>query len=275
MHTNILKKIFVGAVLFLFISVSIAPSINFNVVKASNDNDFVEVTTQACGIKGYGNTTVKLTRRQYQNLEQYLVEFRARLNKTTTREEVVPLFKEAVVELNKYGLLPKGMSVERAQKLVTNGHQKIERLLKPYLSRDDRSDTVNSFCLVATHWTASYEINFLTIFFGLMFFFFFGFSMITQNFYNLSLCLLLSAFVCTALMELFFVIKIPVGFMTTIHRYGAAEVLSFFSVGLHGIQSNKSEVDGIGGFTGLKIYLNSSSALYKEPFYLGSALRIV
>ena len=31
------------------------------------DDDLVEVTTQACGIKGYGNTTVKLTREQYQN----------------------------------------------------------------------------------------------------------------------------------------------------------------------------------------------------------------
>jgi hypothetical protein len=77
------------------------------------------VTSQACGIKGFGNTTVKLTKQQYQNLEQYLVDFRARLNKTTTREEALPLFKEAVVELNKYGLLPKGMSVKNAQKIVT------------------------------------------------------------------------------------------------------------------------------------------------------------
>jgi len=64
-----------------------------HVVKAYNDNDLVEVTTQACGINGFGNTTVKLTRQQHQSLEQYLVEFRARLNKTTTREEVVPIFK--------------------------------------------------------------------------------------------------------------------------------------------------------------------------------------
>ena len=88
------------AIVFLFIGVAIAPSINFTVVKASNDNDLVEVTTQACGIKGYGNTTVKLTREQYQNLEEYLVEFRERLNQTSTREDAVPIFKEAVVELD-------------------------------------------------------------------------------------------------------------------------------------------------------------------------------
>ena len=105
------KWLAIGIIL-LFVGVTIAPTINFNTVKASTDDDLVEVTTQACGIKGYGNTTVKLTREQYQNLEQYLVEFRARLNQTSTREEAVPIFKEAVVELDKYGLLPKGMSVE-------------------------------------------------------------------------------------------------------------------------------------------------------------------
>jgi hypothetical protein len=112
------KGLVVGIVL-LFIGVTVAPSINQSVVKASNDNDLVEVTTQACGIKGYGDTTVKLTREQYQNLEQYLVEFRARLNQTTTREEAVPIFKEAVVELNKYGLLPRGMGVKQVQNIVT------------------------------------------------------------------------------------------------------------------------------------------------------------
>jgi len=114
----LMRKGLAVGIIFLFIGVTVAPSINFTVAKASNDNDLVEVTTQACGIKGYGNTTVKLTREQYQNLEQYLVEFRAKLNQTTTREEAVPIFKEAVVELDKYGLLPKGLSVEQAQKLI-------------------------------------------------------------------------------------------------------------------------------------------------------------
>jgi len=113
-----MKKIFASYIIFLFIGVAVAPSINTSVVTASHDDDLVEVTAQACGFKGYGDTTVKLTREQYQNLEQYLVDFRARLNQTTTRDETVPIFKEAVVELDKYGLLPRGMSVEQVQRLV-------------------------------------------------------------------------------------------------------------------------------------------------------------
>jgi hypothetical protein len=145
------KYLAVGIIL-LFVGVAIAPTINFTVVKASNDNDLVEVTTQACGIKGYGNATVKLTRQQFQNLEQYLTEFRAKLNLTTTREEAVPNFKEAVVELNKYGLLPKGMSVEKAQRLVIGGYH-INKLINQIINRNpgnqiNTTNESNYFCLI-------------------------------------------------------------------------------------------------------------------------------
>jgi hypothetical protein len=147
-----MKKLLVVGIIFLFIGVAIVPSINFNIVRASQDNDFVEVTTQACGVDGYANTTVKLTREQYQNLKQYLVEFRAKLNQTTTREEAVPIFKEAVLELNKYGLLPKGMGVERAQQLITGYYQQrgYERLMKtPFLKNQmNASNRSNYLCLV-------------------------------------------------------------------------------------------------------------------------------
>ena len=148
-----IRKWLVIGIILLFVGVTIAPTINFQVVKASTDDDLVEVATQACGIQGYGNTTVKLTREQYQNLEQYLVEFRARLSQTTTREEAVPVFKEAVVELDKYGLLPAGMSVEQAQRLVTGRFQNKniirlqEKFIRNHLIPLDNSS--NYFCLIA------------------------------------------------------------------------------------------------------------------------------
>jgi hypothetical protein len=148
------KWLAIGIIL-LFVGVTIAPTINFQVVKASADDDLVEVTTQACGIKGYGDTTVKLTREQYQDLESYLVEFRARLNQTSTREEAVPIFKDAVVELDKYGLLPKGMSVERVQNIVIRNFQN-ERLIQSIKKKCcDRqlSGSSNFLCLVAGNTT--------------------------------------------------------------------------------------------------------------------------
>jgi len=126
----LLKKGVAVAIILLFLCVAVVPCINISVVKAATDNNLVEVTTEAYGIKGFGNHTVKLTKQQNQNLERYLADFRERLNTTTTREEAVPLFKEVVVELNKYGLLPKGMSVEHAQRLVTGYYQNSNILRK-------------------------------------------------------------------------------------------------------------------------------------------------
>ena len=129
-------------IIFLFIGVVIAPSINFNTGKASKDDKLVEVTIQACGIKGYKDTTVKLTKEQYKNLKQYLVEFRTRLNQTSTREEATPIFKEAVLELDMYGLLPEGMNIEQAQKFITgtfestHGKSMIEKLFYKNIYQD-------------------------------------------------------------------------------------------------------------------------------------------
>ncbi|MFA5102853.1 MAG: hypothetical protein WC525_06830 [Candidatus Thermoplasmatota archaeon] len=148
-----IKKILAVSIILLFLGVAVAPSINLSVATASQEDDLVEVTTQAYGIKGYGGTTVELTREQYQNLEEYLVEFRARLNQTSTREEAVPIFKEAVVELDKYGLLPQGMKVTQAQNLVTGvvQNRNIMMIQNKLFSKNvvAQETTVNLFCLIA------------------------------------------------------------------------------------------------------------------------------
>ncbi len=148
-------------IILLFVGVTLAPTINQRVVKASTDDDLVEVTTQACGIQGYGDTTVKLTKEQYQNLERYLGEFRARLNQTSTREEAIPIFKEAVVELDKYGLLPKGISVQHAQKLVIGPSYTLisKNLMKRVPNNTAVNGVLNFFCLVTGNTNRTYPVN--------------------------------------------------------------------------------------------------------------------
>ena len=148
----LIRKCLVVGIIFLFVGVVVPSSINFSVVKASYDEDFVEVITQACGVNGFGNTTIKLTREQYQNLEWYLVEFEHRLNQTITRAEAIQLFKESVIELDKYGLLPKGMNRATAERLVTGGHQcvAVEQLFKKSIIRNQGyvSDKINALCSI-------------------------------------------------------------------------------------------------------------------------------
>jgi hypothetical protein len=165
----LLRKCLVIGIILLFVGVSIVPIVNLHIVKASNDNDLVEVTTQACGINGFENTTVKFTREQYQNLEQYLVDFRARLNQTTTREEAVPLYNEAVVELNNYGLVPKGMSVVQTQRLVLGGYKNavIDRLTHKHTD----SEPLNSHCFITGIVRINQSIGLIAGIGALLFFF--------------------------------------------------------------------------------------------------------
>jgi hypothetical protein len=122
-NSHLLRKGLTVAVILLFVGVAVAPSINFSVVKAASDNELIEVTSEACGIKGYGNTTVKLTIRQYHEVEQLFDELNIQLDKAKTREDVVTIYHNAIIGLNKYGLLPKGMTIELAQRLVTGRYQ--------------------------------------------------------------------------------------------------------------------------------------------------------
>jgi len=266
------KKGLVVSVILLFISLAVAPSINFSVVKASNDNELVEVTTEACGIKGFGNTTVKLTKQQYQNLEQYLVDFRARLNQTTTKEEAVPIFKEAVVELNKYGLLPKGMSVEKAQKFVTmlyQGNCNFEKLSNCAKFPKSGLTFSNIFCLLLLHCDSTeYNVEFGLL--SLPFLFFFAlFFIFSFHFYNIQLALLfLIPTIISAIIgvpSLLFNRISPLKFwvIAVIGSYNQA-----WSIGLMGYQKINNSTLLI-GFKGLRIILPD-----KSGYDIGQAMAI-
>lgn len=110
------------AVAFLFLSSAVASPISSTFAKASTDTGMVEVRVEPCGLRGVEGSTVRLTRQQYQTMEQYFSKFQEQFSQTTTRAEAVPLFRDAVVELNSYGLVPKNLGVEQAQRLVT-GYQ--------------------------------------------------------------------------------------------------------------------------------------------------------
>jgi hypothetical protein len=245
-----MKKLLVIGIIFLFIGVAVAPSINFNIVKASNDNDLVEVTSQACGIKGFGNTTVKLTKQQYQDLEQYLVDFRARLNQTTTRDEAVPIFKEAVVELNKHGLLPKRMNVELTQRLVTIGYrmQNVPKIVKKSLQI-----SINYDCLFTAVFYDSGEYNIWVRIAE-------WFSQFVGGYYFSPGLLLLFIFFLIGYLK-------PLRFNNEIDVLG--HVVSFFSIGLGGVKFGQYYIGKVLGFTGLKIILNNH-----DSFYLGYAVDI-
>jgi len=132
--------------------------VGYNSTKGLHENEYVDMTIQPCGIKGFGNKTVRLTRQQYENLSGYLEDFNARLNQTKTREDASPLFQEAVVELNKYGLLPKGMSVQKAQDFLYK--QPSFTKLNQFFNKNSRQDNITNLCaLTYANSFMVYKIN--------------------------------------------------------------------------------------------------------------------
>ncbi len=142
-----MKNFLAVAVIFLLIGLSVAPSINANISKEA----LVEFTTEVCGLNG-GKQTVKLSHKEAEEVEALFDSIRIRLNETDSREEAEEIFKEAVVELDKYGLLG-GLSVNQAQRLLSNNFRYL-RLLK-HIRNDlgnpqkNNSEINNMFCLVA------------------------------------------------------------------------------------------------------------------------------
>jgi hypothetical protein len=261
------KKLFAIGIIFLFIGVAVAPSINSTVAKASTDNDLVEVTSQACGIQGFGNTTVKLTKEQYQDLEKYLVDFRAKVNQTTTREEAIPIYKDAVVELNKYGLLPKGMSIEQAQKFIS-GPQLTSKQIEhiegvPKNTRIGRSMVVhNLFCFVNAH-AISYNINLNpTGFFGFLLLVIGIFLEFTGNGSVLTVANFLIPI--GYFLILYSQLKPFIPMSIIMEMYG-----NYSSIGLLGLVQGSNSSITLLGFTGFEIISGTA-----EKYYLGWAIAI-
>lgn len=151
--TTVLREAVVIFIVLLFVGVSASSSIAFYATKNPQNDDLVEMTTQAYGFYDNGITTVKLTREQYQDLMLYLVEFRAQLNRTTTQGETAYIFREAIAELDTYGLLPVGLTLKQAQQIVTGMVQKkifrsYQRLLVQIITSSQEDDS-NTLCLIA------------------------------------------------------------------------------------------------------------------------------
>ena len=140
-----MKKLISVAVITLFIGLAFAPSINANVRKEG----LVEFTTEVCGLNG-GKKTVKLTEEEANEVETLFDSIRERLNTSETRDEAEEVFKEAVIELDKYGLLG-GLSVRQAQRLITGKYQdsRVRELMKKLYGIVHVDNDSNYLCMVA------------------------------------------------------------------------------------------------------------------------------
>jgi hypothetical protein len=291
-----LKRVIAFAVVLLFFGVTVLPAVQYSVVQASFDNDSIDVSVQTCGMDGVGNTMVRLTRTQCQHLEEYFQEIHARLNQTENREDTVLIFKEAVVELAQYGLLPKKMNIEQAQRLVTRSAGLIHQRESP----SDIKGISNLFCLItgrATNCTlAGILATGIQLFFYLLSsFFYYGphywpsltlLGRIWASFYPVFVLRneylsgeILSLFSPFNLMAFGFSgfghgTSLSKGWVSTFGMLGKQKYSGSFSGSiLYPVMTLDKSIayTGVFGFTGFKIFFETPT---NPSFFLGTALRV-
>ena len=271
------KKKGVIAVIFLFISLAIVPSIHANIQSETLDSELVEITMEVCGLSGQTPKTIQLTREQAEKVERLFDEIKIKLNNVETRVEKVKIFNEAIVELDKYGLLV-GLDVELAKQMVTWRFQ----------------NSGNRMCLIVGRTSE-------TTFYGP------GLTILSQIILNLPLYYIKDLYKAFLYFYQIFNICRPINFFGFGHticmgRYLIDDVSGgsrhspasgwITTFGLNGLQrwngsmygnlslsnferyyglSGTIDYPGIAGFIGLKIDLNW---LETNWFYLGSALKV-
>jgi|GEM_PF-5297691 len=139
-----MNKAYVVGIILIIVCAGVIPCVDAQVVNTAATNESITVTSEACGGQDSKGASVQLTGEQYQNLQRFLNEFKTQLYQASSREDVTRLFRDAVVELNEYGVLPQGLNVQEAQRLVTG----TPRHLGGW-ARLARSNTSNYLCLIA------------------------------------------------------------------------------------------------------------------------------
>ena len=260
------RKWVVFGIILLFIGVAVAPSITISVVKASNNDDLVEVTTLACGIKGYRDTTVKITRQQARELDQLFESLNRKLDTAISREESVHIYHEATIELSMYGLLPQGMTIDQAQHLVMGWNQNYHQGI---LTRQQEifPKCVNAFCLLWMYATPNPSGFLFTAIFYL------GALMII----GIPLTILLSKVGAEnfAVDLLEFIVRHPFKFMNLV--FIGDVLVDFHSFGLKGAEQRDGDhaLSAFLGYTGLIITLFEDESHLTRYYCLGSALAVM
>ena len=159
-----MKKAIVVGISLLCIITFLISNLVVITAKASDDTHIAKVTSQVYGVRGFGDTTVHLTEQQYRTLRTYLKTFQERLNQTTTREEARTLFREAIAELDVYGLLPKGMTVTQTLRAVSGEQTKLmpwffQKTKQEFLLAEANisSRVINLFCFFYAHTWFAFE----------------------------------------------------------------------------------------------------------------------
>ena len=114
-----MKKLMVVGIIILFISVSVAPSINANIGRTPVKSKLVETSIRIHRTRGITPYTLRLTEKVSDEIDRIFDNLKVSLDSAETDKEIDEIYDDAVESLYELGMFPK-MTVEEAKQLVTS-----------------------------------------------------------------------------------------------------------------------------------------------------------
>jgi hypothetical protein len=114
-----MKKLLVVGIIILFISVSVAPSINANIYRTPVKSKFVETSVRIHRARSITPFTLRLTERESKEIDVIFDNLKVSLDSAETDEEIDRIYDDAVESLYELGMFPR-MSINEAKQLVTS-----------------------------------------------------------------------------------------------------------------------------------------------------------
>ena len=145
-----MKKIVVIGVIALFVGMGFQPAFA-TVQLEDNDMDFINITSEFTGLKR--KHTVKMTHNEVDEFYAFFDSIYEKLNNTESDDETSLIINEAVLELDRYGLLC-GLSVEEVQKRFSNYYKLKGEIVTNHISGKENSD-----CLIVGRVLRAYFIH--------------------------------------------------------------------------------------------------------------------
>jgi hypothetical protein len=112
-----MKKLLIVVIIVLFISVSIAPSINANVGRIPDNGKLVETSIRIHRARSITPYTLKLSEKESDEVDRIFDNLKVRLDTAVTGEEIDEIYDDAVESLYELGLFPR-MTLKEAKQLV-------------------------------------------------------------------------------------------------------------------------------------------------------------
>jgi hypothetical protein len=150
MYTMVDKRTWKILGVFLCIGFIITPLITADTLRASSDKTFSNSnrTTEATAL-------IQLTEQQTKDVRILFDELKNQLSTAESAEETRRIFNDTIIELDRHHILPEGMSIEQAQRLINDaaGHQNrnslLQRLIRNHQANTVEGSVQNTFCHIA------------------------------------------------------------------------------------------------------------------------------